>query len=261
MRFSIDAVLDYGFSESADILLALEAAALPDQRLIRHSLEISGAGTPRTLAGGSNVGRRAWTHVEAGRMIATYRATVEVDRALPDLPALSRSPLSDLPCDVLPFIWPSRYCEADRLVSFVQGHFEGLEGGALVQALAGWVRTNIRYVPGSSDAATTAVDTFVAQQGVCRDFAHLTAALIRAHDIPARLVSVYAPGLDPPDFHAVVEAWLDGAWHLVDATGLAPVETMIRIAVGRDATDIAFMTAFGGLATMNSQSIRVTPDP
>jgi len=55
----------------------------------------------------------------------------------------------------------------------------------------------------------------------------------------------------------VVEVWLDGAWHIVDATGLAPVDQMVRIAVGRDATDIAFMTIFGG-ATMNAQSIRVT---
>lgn len=259
MRFSIEAVLDYGFAEPADVLLALEAAELPDQRVIGHSLEVNGGGPLTCLAGGSNVGRRAWSHVEQGRMVAAYKATVEVERVLADFSALSRSPLSSLPGDVLPFIWPSRYCEADRLCSFVSTHFEGLDGGPLVQALAGWVHDNVRYVSGSSDGTTTAVDTFVAQQGVCRDFAHLTAALIRSQDIPARLVSVYAPQLDPPDFHAVVEAWLDGAWHLVDATGLAPVDTMIRIAAGRDATDIAFMTAFGGLATMNKQSIRVFP--
>ena len=127
----------------------------------------------------------------------------------------------------------------------------------MVQALVQWVNENLVYVSGSSDATTTAADTFVAQQGVCRDFAHLTAALIRSRDIPARLVSVYALGLEPPDFHAVVEVWLDGAWHLVDSTGLAPVETMVRIAVGRDATDIAFMTIFGG-GQMNAQSISVT---
>ena len=119
------------------------------------------------------------------------------------------------------------------------------------------MRDNLIYVPGSSDGTTTAADTFVAQQGVCRDYAHLTAALIRSRDIPARLVSVYALDLDPPDFHAVVEVWLDGAWHIVDSTGLAPVETMVRIAVGRDATDIAFMTAFGN-AMMNAQSILVS---
>ena len=71
------------------------------------------------------------------------------------------------------------------------------------------------------------------------------ASFARAAGVPARLASAYAWRLDPPDFHAVVEVWLDGAWHFLDATGLAPTEGLARICVGRDATDIAFMTIFG----------------
>lgn len=258
MRVAIEAILDYDFTEPTDVLLALEAAARPDQFVSDQSLRISGSGPISSMGGGSGVGRRAWTRSLGGRMVATYRSTVEVERAAPDLAALSRSALPSLPEEVLPFIWPSRYCEADRLVPFVWDHFPNLDGGPLVAAIVDWVAHALTYVPGSSNSNTTAADTFVARQGVCRDYAHLTAALIRARDIPARLVSVYALGLEPPDFHAVVEVWLDGAWHIVDATRLAPVETMVRIAVGRDATDIAFMTVFGG-ATMNSQSISVQP--
>ncbi|MDX3901786.1 MAG: transglutaminase family protein [Sphingobium sp.] len=258
MRLGIEAVLDYAFNEPTEVLLALEAAALPGQTVIDQSLTISGGGGPWTrIGGGSGVGTRIWTRSGTGQMVATYRATVEVERTPADVATLRKSPLPSLPGEVLPFIWPSRYCEADRFVSFVCSHFEGLEGGALVQALVDWVGENLQYVAGSSDGTTTAADTFVSQQGVCRDYAHLTAALIRSRDIPARLASVYAWQLDPPDFHAVVEVWLEGAWHIVDATGLAPIEGMVKIAVGRDATDIAFMTAFGG-AMMNSQSIGVT---
>ncbi|MBV2150998.1 transglutaminase family protein [Sphingobium sp. AS12] len=257
MRVAIEAILDYDFAEPTDVLLAVEAAALPDQHIVSQSHIINNAGPLTNKVGGSGVGRRTWTRTGTGRMLSTYRATVDVDRPMVDLANLNKSPLPSLPEEVLPFIWPSRYCEADRFVSFVCGHFPDLEGGALVSALRDWVHDNLIYVPGSSDGATTAADTFVAQQGVCRDYAHLTAALIRSRDIPARLVSVYALGLDPPDFHAVVEVWLDGAWHIVDSTGLAPVETMVRIAVGRDATDIAFMTAFGN-AMMNAQSILVS---
>jgi hypothetical protein len=258
MRVAIEAILDYDFAEPTDVLLAVEAAALPDQRVVAQSHIIDNAGPLTNKVGGNGIGRRTWTRTGTGRMVSSYRATVEVDRAPVDLATLGRSSLPSLPEDVLPFIWPSRYCEADRFVSFVCGHFPDLDGGPLVKALVQWVHANLVYAPGSSTVVTTAADTFVAQQGVCRDYAHLTAALIRSRDIPARLVSVYALGLDPPDFHAVVEVWLDGAWHIVDATGLAPVETMVRIAVGRDATDIAFMTAFGN-AAMNAQSITVTP--
>lgn len=257
MRLSIEAVLDYAFCEPTDVLLTLEAAPHADQRIIEQSLTITGASPPSTLRGGSGIGTRIWTRSETGPMIATCRAIVEVERTPSDIAALRASPLPSLPEDVIPFIWPSRYCEADRFVSFVCGHFGDLQGGALVQALVDWVHDNLIYVPGSSNGATTAADTFVSQQGVCRDYAHLTAALIRSRDIPARLASVYAWQLDPPDFHAVVEVYLDGAWHLVDATRMAPIEGMVRIAVGRDATDIAFMTAFGG-AMMNSQTISVT---
>ncbi|MEA3388088.1 transglutaminase-like domain-containing protein [Sphingobium sp. CCH11-B1] len=257
MRVAIEAILDYDFVEPTDVLLAVEAASLPDQQIVIQSHIIDNAGPLTNKRGGSGVGRWTWTRTGTGRMVSTYHAVVDVDRPAVDLATLAKSPLPSLPEEVLPFIWPSRYCEADRFVSFVCGHFPDLDGGPLVRALVEWVHANLVYEPGSSNISTTAADTFVAQQGVCRDFAHLTAALIRSRDIPARLVSVYALGLDPPDFHAVVEVWLDGAWHIVDATGLAPVDQMVRIAVGRDATDIAFMTIFGG-ATMNAQSIRVT---
>lgn len=259
MRVAIEAILDYEFAMPTDVLLAVEAAATPDQTIVSQSHIIDNAGPLTNKRGGSGIGRRTWTRTGVGRMVSTYRASVDVNRPRVDIAALPKSPLPSLPEDVLPFIWPSRYCEADRFVSFVCGHFAGLEGGTLVKALVEWVHANLIYAPGSSSVSTTAADTFVAQQGVCRDFAHLTAALIRSQDIPARLVSVYALGLEPPDFHAVVEVWLDGAWHIVDATGLAPVETMARIAVGRDATDIAFMTIFGG-GVMNAQSITVTAE-
>ncbi|MEO7177460.1 MAG: transglutaminase family protein, partial [Allosphingosinicella sp.] len=36
-----------------------------------------------------------------------------------------------------------------------------------------------------------------------------------------------------------------------------PTETMVRICVGRDATDIAFMTIFG-VGNMRAQSVLVT---
>ncbi|MNC87715.1 Transglutaminase-like superfamily protein [compost metagenome] len=76
--------------------------------------------------------------------------------------------------------------------------------------------------------------------------------LARASAIPARYCSVYAPGVDPPDFHAVAEVFLadptvpgGGAWHIVDATGMADPAHTVKIGVGRDAADVSFMTVFG----------------
>lgn len=123
-------------------------------------------------------------------------------------------------------------------------------------AIRDWISGHLSYVPGSSNAETTAVDTFHGGEGICRDYAHLMITLARAAAIPARIASVYAPGVTPPDFHAVAEVFLGGAWHLVDATGMATGRDTAIIGIGRDIGDVAFMTAFGPLV-MNSQSVSV----
>jgi transglutaminase-like putative cysteine protease len=85
-------------------------------------------------------------------------------------------------------------------------------------------------------------------------------ALLRARDVPARLVSVYAPGLSPMDFHAVVEALVDGAWEVVDPTGLAPRRSFVRIATGRDAADTAFLSSYGGVVQLDRLSVSAVVD-
>ena len=140
--------------------------------------------------------------------------------------------------------------------TFALEQFGSLEGGAAIAAMAEWTRSNLRYEPGCSDESTTAGDTFQQKKGICRDFAHVMISFARAFDIPARMVSAYAWNLDPQDFHAVVEVYLNGGWYLVDSSGLAPVEGLVRIGVGRDATEISFMTIFG-VATLNNQTVSV----
>ena len=132
-----------------------------------------------------------------------------------------------------------------------------MSGGDQILAISNWMNDNFDYVPGASDATTTATDTFLSRQGVCRDYAHVMISMARALGIPARMVSVYAPDLNPPDFHAVVEVWLGNRWHLIDPSRLAPEDSLVRITYGRDATDISFMTIFGQ-ASLISQNIHVT---
>lgn len=256
LRLRIEANLQYRLDEAADMLLAVEAAQLPDQRLVSDRLTISGTGPLRPIDGEDGIGRRTWMCAQ-GDFHAHYEAVVEVERRPVAIDELPISPRRELPHHVIPYLWPSRYCEADRFEAFVEREFPGDNHGAKIHAMARWIYEHLDYCSGSSDATTTAVDVFVSRQGVCRDFAHLLASFARAAGVPARLVSAYAWQLDPPDFHAVVEVWLAGDWYLVDPTELAPLDGLVRIAVGRDATDIAFMTVFGA-AEMIEQSVTVT---
>jgi transglutaminase-like putative cysteine protease len=170
------------------------------------------------------------------------------------------------PRKVTPAEWaeavrPSRYCPSDQLDGFVGAEFDRtLPAAELVPAVAAWVNRRLVYTSGASRPVDTAIDTLLAGQGVCRDYAHLTITLLRALEIPARLVAVYAPGLSPMDFHAVVEADVDGVWSVVDATRLAPTSSLVRICSGRDAADTAFLSLFGGVAQFRSMTVTATTD-
>lgn len=255
MRLSINALLDYELDAPADLLFAVEVAQMADQRLIEDRLTVSGVEPLVPITGEEGIGRRTWTRGE-GRFTARYIALVDIERPVPDLAAMRADDLRALPPLVVPYLFASRYCEADRLHPMVCREFDGLAGGAKVAAMMRWIGDHIDYVPGASDAATTAVDTLLSRRGVCRDFAHLLIAMARAADIPARMVAGYAWNLEPPDFHALVEVWLDGAWQLIDPSGLVSTDAVARIGVGRDATDISFLTIFG-TARLLDQRVRV----
>jgi transglutaminase-like putative cysteine protease len=182
-------------------------------------------------------GRSHLLSVGPGRVVVDYQATVTGTAA----------PARVTEADRMIYLRPSRYAESDRLAAVAQGEFAGITGAAdLLAAVSSWVGTRLRYVPGSSGPTDGAVDTLLLRQGVCRDYAHLVIALLRALDVPARMAAVYAPGLDPMDFHAVAEAAVDGYWRAVDATLLAPRASLVRIASGRDAADTAFLSSYGG---------------
>lgn len=188
--------------------------------------------------------------VDLGRLTIRYEATV-LGRAAQQAAEEH---------DLINYLRPSRYCESDTLAPIASAEFAGLEGIALLDAVSSWVGTRLYYVPGSSLPTDGAVRTLLARQGVCRDYAHLCVALLRARGVPARLVSVYAPGLEPMDFHAVCEAHIDGRWLVVDATALAPRASMLRIATGRDAADTAFLTMLSGQADLVAMEVTATVD-
>jgi len=186
----------------------------------------------------------------AGRVVVESRAAVSGVAGPP--------PVEDL--DLVEYRRPSRYVPSDRMLAFARDQLRGLRGAALADAAVAWVADHVRYSPGASLPTDGAAETVLSRRGVCRDFAHLVVALLRACDVPARVAAVYAPGLRPMDFHAVAEAYVEGGWHVLDATRLAPRDTMLRIATGRDATDTAFLSYYGGDLTLRSMTVTADVD-
>jgi transglutaminase-like putative cysteine protease len=183
---------------------------------------------------------------EPTEVTVDYTATVS-GLAVPEEPNLM---------ELIRYVRPSRYAESDRLLPTAYAEFGGLQGEELLHAVRNWVFSELRYVSGSSRGTDGAVETLLHRRGVCRDFAHLAISLLRSKDVPARLVAFYAPGLSPMDFQAVAEAYINGAWYVIDPTGLAPRESMLRITAGRDSSDTAFLSTVGG--SLSLRELRVT---
>jgi transglutaminase-like putative cysteine protease len=255
MQTDIEVYLHYRLPRETDLLLQIEIADLPDQRIESSNLEVEENEHFARVAAEEGIGDRVWLRVDDA-FTCRYTARVSIDRPVLDISQLNSVPPHLLPGDTVRYLMPSRYCPADEFQTFAATKFGSLEGGARVAAIRNWIAEKVSYVSGSSSNQTTALDTFVQRQGVCRDFAHLMITLTRASGIPARFVSVYAPGVNPPDFHAVAEIYLAGTWHLVDATEMAKTDKIARIGVGLDAAEVAFLSGFGQMEMLN-QSVQV----
>jgi len=256
MELEIRVALHYGLAAPTDLLLDIEPVSDADQTCLSSALVIEDTPKTRRLMDGAGPASRRWIAAE-DRFACEFTARVALHREIANLQTCQADPVFDLPADVVPYLFPSRFCHCEQFEDFVQAQFGDKPSGALIQDMASWIFENFRYNPAVSFPGTTATDSFHAQAGVCRDYTHVLITFARAAGIPARFTSVYGHNVDPQDFHAVAEVWLEGAWHLVDPTGMTRAEEVVRINSGRDAADVAFLTSYGPL-TFIAQSVHVT---
>lgn len=251
-RRTVSARLVLDVESNADLIAAIAVADTNERTEESMVVELDGEPLEPTAVRAAHGGRlHQLRDVEPGRLVVTYDATVA-----------GEAPAAALGTeDWYHYIRPSRYCASDELGPLARDQFAGLDGFDLLAGVSSWVGGHIAYVPGSSRPIDGAIATLLARSGVCRDFAHLTIALLRANGIPARIVAVYAPGLDPMDFHAVVEACVESTWYVVDPTCLAPRSSMVRIATGADAADTAFLTTVAGAVELVEMEVTAVAEP
>lgn len=245
--FNITATLTYEIKKPSTLILNIEPLHLGQQVVISENFHLNREVEMKTLDAQYPSKRyRILTINELGPFHITYRADVKIAMMAIAKEQLWDVPIAELPVSVLTYLHPSRYCQSDKLYTFASNHFGDLQHPyEKVMAIRDWIFSHVKYQSGFSDAQTSALDTLIEQVGVCRDFSHIGVALCRALDIPARYLSAYAYQLDPPDFHACFEVYLGGYWVVIDATKLAPLNGLIRISSGLDATETAIASVFG----------------
>ena len=245
LRYEVDA-------NGADFVFNIHAAHMPSQVVSAENLFLSQAVASQVHTDPVTASRYLRLRAEPGPLQLSYTATVDLFHHLADPSQLAEVAVRDLPPEVMGYIYPSRYCQSDRLVKFAINEFGSLrQGHQRVQAIQDWVQQHVSFTSNTSNSNTSAQDTLIEQVGVCRDFAHLMIALCRAVNIPARFATGTDFGADPilgpPDFHAYVEAYLGDRWYIFDPSGTAIPMGLVRFGTGRDAADVAFATIFGGV--------------
>jgi transglutaminase-like putative cysteine protease len=245
--FRLGSILQYQAYEACTFVFNITVMQNEHQKILSESIELHPELKIEELICAPDQSRYLRVNVpKAGSFEIEYRAEVELNPHYATVQDIHEVPHASLPLDLLTFLYPSRYCESDRLsrLAMLQfGHL--LPGHERVQGICNWIYDNVVYLPGSTSSNTSAFNTVSERAGVCRDFAHLGIAFCRALSIPARFVSGYAVGLNPPDFHAAFEAYLGDRWYLFDATRLVSLDQFVRVGTGHDAADVSFATIFG----------------
>jgi transglutaminase-like putative cysteine protease len=251
LQFSIN--LSYQIiGQPADFIFNIHAAPTARQTIVSESLSLSQP-VPSTITYDPILHHRLLRlRANPGPLQIAYQADVVIRAHEGDPKSIAEMPIADLPMSVLQYLYPSRYCESDKLQQLANQTFGHLPPGyPRVEGIRKWVQERTRFASGSSEFTTSAIDTYQQQTGVCRDYAHLMIALCRALNIPARFCSGIdygaSPVLGPTDFHAYVEVLLGGRWYIFDPSGVAIPMGFVRIGTGRDAADISFATIFGNI--------------
>lgn len=241
--------MEYEVFSPSTLILNIHALKTTRQTIYKESLSITPHLEHVELI--TAQGENRFVRVEVPEPCALkIKYTAEVDNVIEfiDHEYLEDVPVSELDADILPYLYPSRYCQSDKLYRLANNKFGHIQNAYIkVVEITDWIYRNVEYLSGSTNSQTSAYDTVTEQAGVCRDFAHLGIALCRALTIPARYFTGYAFHLDPPDFHACFEAYLGGKWIIFDATKLTPLNGLVKIASGRDAADTAIASIFGNV--------------
>jgi transglutaminase-like putative cysteine protease len=257
VRLELALTLSYEIRDprGADFVFNIHAAQTPQQCVRDERLALSQPIVPEIQADAATATRLMRLHAAPGPLEVRYTATVDIDHHVAEPDTLAEVPVRLLPLDVVPYIYPSRYCQSDRLLKLANDEFGPLwQGYSRVLAIQHWVQKQVTFASNTSNASTSAVDTLIERVGVCRDFTHLMIALCRALSMPARIATGTdygaSPALGPPDFHAYVEVYLGQRWYLFDASGTGIPMGFMRFGTGRDAADVAFATIFGDVVAM-----------
>ena len=160
MLFRLGCELGYWTSAPTPFVFNIEAQSFGGQIVEEEQLTITPHVEPDRWTMPESGNRYFRVNAPAGALKLEYTALVRWEPTLEDPELVTEMALSQLPLSVFIHLYPSRYCQSDKLERFARSTFGKLDPGyARVNGVCNWIHDYVSYEGGSSDALTSAFDT------------------------------------------------------------------------------------------------------
>ena len=128
MRFSIQ--LHYRIeAQPADFTFNIHAAHTPRQVVVSENLQITPYFTPSIESDPVTGSRYVRLRAGPGDLRVRFRAVVDIANHVGVPSNLNEVPVANLPRSVLPYLYPSRYCQSDRRGAALRTHTHRYRAG------------------------------------------------------------------------------------------------------------------------------------
>ncbi|MET0517305.1 MAG: transglutaminase family protein, partial [Burkholderiaceae bacterium] len=130
IRIELQIELNYSVdAHGADFIFNVHAAHTACQTIAFESLQLSQAIASEIDTDPLTGNRYLRLRAEPGPLRLAYRATVDIRHHSADPADIAEVPVRHLPPQVMAYVYPSRYCQSDRLLKLANDQFGGLWQG------------------------------------------------------------------------------------------------------------------------------------
>jgi hypothetical protein len=154
----LEIALDLGYDiadPGCDFIFNIHAAHTQRQRVLDESLTLGQSLPWRVETDPATLNRYLRVDASAGPLELSYRATVDLLHHFAPPGDTAEVPVARLPAQVLSYVYPSRYCQSDRLYRMAMRECgQRWQGYGRVQAICDWVLQRTTFASDTSNSNT-----------------------------------------------------------------------------------------------------------
>ncbi|MDB5392411.1 MAG: Transglutaminase-like superfamily protein, partial [Planctomycetaceae bacterium] len=160
-RFEVACQIEYEIAFPSTLILNIYPQRNESQTVIDEKLQIHPQVSVEefTIPGTDNRFLRLATG-KVKHLSISYTGTVDCEYQLFKAAEIDGTPVSKMDHAAIPYLFPSRYCQSDRLSRLAWDYFGEIANTfEKVTTIADWIHKNVEYVSGSTNSETSAYDT------------------------------------------------------------------------------------------------------